>query len=175
MAKKNKRVVDLDADDDDDLEGFGQGGGKRKWTKAEEKLLAEIWIGVSQDKNLGNDRTDDFFWNEIFDLFNERTVDEPRTKNMLTGKWTRLNGDCQKFNGIYKHLQRRSGETEHDHVENAKANFEQRFGTRGFTYVHVWEILKNYPKWDAEEPLDIACVEDIFGPDKRDRPVQCRC
>nr|GEY42970.1 RNA-directed DNA polymerase, eukaryota [Tanacetum cinerariifolium] len=31
-----------------------------------------------------------------------------------------LNADCQKFNAIYKHLQRKSGENEADHVEAAK-------------------------------------------------------
>lgn len=89
---------------------------------------------------------------------------------MLTGKWTRLNSDCQKFHAIYKHIGRRSGENEHDQIKNAEANFEERFGLRGFTYLHVWEVLKQYPKWDAEEPLDISCLEDIFGPDKRPRP-----
>ena len=93
-----------------------------------------------------------------------------RTKNMLSGKWSRLNGDCQKFHTIYKHLERRSGETEHDHIENAKTSFEERFGSRGFTYVHIWEVLKHYPKWDVEEPLDITCFDDIFGPDKRPHP-----
>ena len=143
MAKKSKKVVDLDADDDDDVEAAVQMRVNQKWNKAEEKLLAEIWIGISQDKDVGNDRTDDFFGNKIAEMFNERTIGDPHTKNILTGKWTRFNGDCQKFHAIYRHIQRRSGENEHDHIENAKANFEQRFGTRGFTYVHVWKILKN--------------------------------
>lgn len=116
---------------------------------------------------MGNDKENDFFWNEIHEAFNERITADPRTKNMLFGKWSRLNGDCQKFNAIYRHIERLSGENEHDHIENAKTSFEERFGSRGFTYVHVWEILKRYPKWDAEEPLDITCLEDIFGPDKR--------
>ena len=30
--------------------------------------------------------------------------------------------------------------------------------------------MKNYPKWDAEDPLDVTCLDDIFGPDKRPRP-----
>ena len=80
-----------------------------------------------------------------------------------------VNGDCQN-NDIYKHLGRRSGANENDHIEAVKQNFEERFGTRGFMYLHVSEILKNYPKWDAEKPIDITCVEDIFGPDKRPRP-----
>lgn len=136
-AQKAKRVVDLDADDDDDLEVACQTQVNRKWSKGEEKLLAETWIAISPDKNLGNDKDADFFWNEITEAFNEQTLEDPCTKNMLTGKWTRLNGDCQKFNAIYKHIQRRSGENEHDHIKNAKTNFEERFGSRGFTYEHV--------------------------------------
>lgn len=103
-------------------------------------------------------------------MFNTQSDRERRTKNMLTGKWTRVNGDCQKFNDVYKHLQRRSGENNNDHFESAKENFEQRFAGKKFEYVHMRDILKKNPKWDAEEPIDIACLEDIFGLDKRPRP-----
>jgi hypothetical protein len=148
------------------LEEAGQTRACWIWSKEEEKILTETWIKVSQDRDMGNDKTDEFFCNEIHEVFNEQTAGDPRTKNMLTGKWSTINGDCQKFKAIYKHLQRRSGENEHDHIEIAKTSFDERFGSRGFTYVHVWEILKLYLKWDAEEPLDITCLEDIFGPDK---------
>ncbi|PWA92012.1 myb-like domain, Myb/SANT-like DNA-binding domain protein [Artemisia annua] len=169
-SQKAKKVVDLDADDDDDLEDYGQTRVSRRWTKEEEKLLAEAWIETSQDEEMGNSKSDEYFWNEIHEAFNERTVSDPRTKNMLTGKWSRLNGDCQKFNAIYKHIGRRSGENDRDQIENAKKSFEERFGTRGFNYEHVLDVLKHYPKWDAEEPIDITCLDDIFGPDKRPRP-----
>ncbi|GJV25341.1 hypothetical protein Tco_1378036 [Tanacetum coccineum] len=33
---------------------------------------------------------------------------------MMTGKWTRMHGDCQQFNGIYKYLNRKSGESDAD-------------------------------------------------------------
>ncbi|PWA94497.1 ABC transporter Tap-like, P-loop containing nucleoside triphosphate hydrolase [Artemisia annua] len=169
-AQRGKKVVNLDADDDDDLEEVAEFRSRKLWSKDEEKVLAEAWIEISQDKDMGNDKDNDFFWNEIYELFNERTTGDHRTKNMLTGKWTRLNSDCQKFNSNYKHIGRRSGENEYDQIKNAETNFEQRFGTRSFTYLHVWEILKQYPKWDAEDPLNFACLEDIFGPDKRPRP-----
>lgn len=103
-------------------------------------------------------------------MFNLQTDRDNCSKNMLTGKWTRINGNCQKFNTIYKHLQHRSGENDVDHLENAKTNFEQRFGSRSFMYFHVWEVLRNYPKWDADDPIDISCTEDIFDPDKRPHP-----
>lgn len=130
----------------------------RKCSKEEERLLAKIWVEVSQDKDIGNDPSEEHFWNQILEMFNIRSDREPRRKNMLMGKWTRINGDCKKFNVVYKHLQRRSGENEHDQLENAKTNFENHFGNKSFMYVHVWEILRHYPKWDAEEPIDITCL-----------------
>ncbi|GJZ65007.1 hypothetical protein Tco_0621703 [Tanacetum coccineum] len=45
---------------------------------------------------------------------------------MSMGKWSRINGDCQKFNAIYKHLTRKSGENEADHIENAKDTYMER-------------------------------------------------
>jgi hypothetical protein len=32
------------------------------------------------------------------EMFNLHTDRDPRIKNMITGKWTRINGDYQKFN-----------------------------------------------------------------------------
>ncbi|GKF55882.1 hypothetical protein Tco_0166222 [Tanacetum coccineum] len=59
----------------------------------------------------------------IMQDFNNSTIHDARTKNMLTGKWTRINGDCQKFNAIYKYLEHKSVENEADHIETAKINF----------------------------------------------------
>jgi hypothetical protein len=83
----------LDADDDDDLEEAGHTRARKLWSKEEEKILAEAWIEISQDQEMGNDKENDFFWNEIHAIFNEQTTEDPRTKNMLSGKWSRLNGD----------------------------------------------------------------------------------
>ena len=92
--------MNLDDDDDDDLEAVVQVS-KRNWSREEEKLLVELWIEISQDKDVKNDRSDEFFWNQILEMFNEQSGHEPHSKSMITGKWTRLNGDCQKFNAVY--------------------------------------------------------------------------
>ncbi|GJT71755.1 hypothetical protein Tco_1031041 [Tanacetum coccineum] len=102
--------------------------------------------------------------------FNSRTT-APRTKNMMMGKWTRMHSDCQMFNAIYKHLTRKSGESDADLVENAKTSYMQRYGNKKFQYDHVWNILKNYPKWNAVEPIDGDNLQELFGPDPRERPA----
>ncbi|GJT85360.1 hypothetical protein Tco_1067077 [Tanacetum coccineum] len=64
--------------------------------------------------------------------FNNSTFQGTLTKNMLTGKWTRVNGDCQKFNAIYKHFERKSRENEADHIETGKINFASQSKGRKF-------------------------------------------
>ncbi|GKC61041.1 hypothetical protein Tco_1088639 [Tanacetum coccineum] len=166
--KKGKQpVVDLDEDDDDDMPGRRN---LTRWNQNEEMLLAETWIEHSQDANIGKDQQDDVYWNLIMHDFNSRTKAPPRTKNMMTGKWTRMHGDCQRFNAIYKHLTRKSGENDADLVENAKTSYLERCGKK-IQYPHVWNILKNYPKWNAAEPIDEDNLEELFGPDPRERPA----
>ncbi|GKC38477.1 hypothetical protein Tco_1050861 [Tanacetum coccineum] len=75
--------------------------------------------------------------------FNSRTTAPPRTKNMMTGKWTRMHGDCQWFNGMYKHLNRKSGESDADLIENAKTAYIDRYDN----------------------------LQELFGPDPREHPV----
>ncbi|GKB70963.1 hypothetical protein Tco_0932375 [Tanacetum coccineum] len=86
---------------------------------------------------------------------------------MMTGKWSRINGDCQKFNAIYKHLTRKSEKNEADHIENAKDSYMECCDNKKFAYVHVWNILKSYPKWDAAKPIDEVNLAELFGPDLR--------
>ncbi|GJZ47791.1 hypothetical protein Tco_0601623 [Tanacetum coccineum] len=103
--------------------------------------------------------------------FNTQTRSASRTKNMMTEKWSKINGDCQKFNAIYKYLTCKSGENEADHIENAKDTYMERYGNKKFQYVHSWNILKSYPKWDAMKPIDEDNLAELFGPDPRAHPA----
>ncbi|GJX32974.1 hypothetical protein Tco_0242829 [Tanacetum coccineum] len=129
------------------------------------------WIEHSQDANIRKDQNEDVYWNLIMEDFNSRTESEPRTKNMMTGKWTRMHGDCQRFNAIYKHLTHKSGESDADLVENAKTSYLQRYGNKKFKYVHVWNILKKFPKRNATEPIDSDNLQELFGPNPIERPA----
>ncbi|GJX06482.1 hypothetical protein Tco_0194414 [Tanacetum coccineum] len=131
--RKQKRagkqpVVDLDEDDEDDE--IASRRSITRWNNNEEILLAESWIEHSQDANIEKDQQDHIYWNLILSDFNSRTTTHPRTKNMVTGKWMRMHGDCQRFNSIYKHLNRKSGESNADLVENPidADNLQELFG-----------------------------------------------
>ncbi|GKE55763.1 hypothetical protein Tco_1494948 [Tanacetum coccineum] len=82
---------------------------------------------TTKDNNIGKDQHDEIYWNKIVEDFHDRTTGPVRTKNMLTGKWTRMHGDCQRFNAYYKQ--------------------------------------------DAAEPIDGDNLQEVFGPDKRERPA----
>ncbi|GJZ18454.1 hypothetical protein Tco_0554577 [Tanacetum coccineum] len=61
------------------------------------------------------------------DDFNATTTQGYRTRHLQRKSGeneARINGDCQKFNAIYKHLQRKSGENEADHIEATKDHTE---------------------------------------------------
>ncbi|GJW25052.1 hypothetical protein Tco_0038863 [Tanacetum coccineum] len=103
--------------------------------------------------------------------FNNGTYQGTRTKNTLTCKWSRINGDCQKFNAIYKHLERKSGENETGHIETAKTTFIAQSKGRTFLLKHALHILKNHSKYDVPKPLDVNDHTKIFGPDARPRPA----
>ncbi|GJY92236.1 hypothetical protein Tco_0508018 [Tanacetum coccineum] len=171
--RKQKRtgkqpVIELDeGDENEDMETRRL---NIRWNNKEEILLAEAWIEHSQDANIGKDQRDEIYWNKIFEDFHDRTTGPARTKNMLTGKWTRMHGDCQRFNAYYKQANRKSGENEADLIETVKTVYLERVGKK-FQYPHVWKILKEYPKWDAAEPIDGDNLQEVFGPDKRERPA----
>nr|GEZ05409.1 FRIGIDA-like protein [Tanacetum cinerariifolium] len=74
------------------------------------------------------------------------------------------------FNAIYKHLTRKSGESGAELVENAKTSYMERYGNKKFQYDHAYNILKNYPKWNAVEPIDEDNLNELFGHDPRAHP-----
>ncbi|GJT64518.1 hypothetical protein Tco_1015998 [Tanacetum coccineum] len=82
-----------------------------------------------------------------------------------------MHGDRQRFNTIYKHLTRKSRESDANLVENAKRSYMERYDNKKFQYDHVWNILKNYLKWNALEPINEDNLQELFGPDPRERPA----
>ncbi|GJY41556.1 hypothetical protein Tco_0428826 [Tanacetum coccineum] len=56
---------------------------------------------------------------------------------MLTGKWTRIHGDCQRFNAYYKQANRKTGENEADLIETVKTIYLERVASRRQTT--CWE------------------------------------
>ncbi|GKC50471.1 hypothetical protein Tco_1073216 [Tanacetum coccineum] len=95
-----------------------------RWSSDEEALLAECFVAVSEDRNVGRSQAKDTFWIRVMNEFNRKNF-QKRTKDMLTSKWTTLNHHCQKFNAIYKrcHRLKKSGESEVDLMGRARGMY----------------------------------------------------
>ncbi|GJV95758.1 hypothetical protein Tco_1547335 [Tanacetum coccineum] len=143
-----------------------------RWTREEEIFLCQCWVKTFESGEIEDDRSGDSFWGQIMQDFNTSTVHGFRTRNMLTGKWTRVNSDCQKFNAIYKHLERKRGGNEADRIKTAKINFfAQQPKGRKFMLEHAWRILKKHSKWVEPKPLDTEDHIEIFRPDVKPHSV----
>ncbi|GKE64305.1 hypothetical protein Tco_1518466, partial [Tanacetum coccineum] len=58
---------------------------------------------------------------------------------------------------------------EANHIKNAKNTYMERYGNKMFQYVHSWNILKSYLKWDVAKPIEEDNLAELFGPDPRAR------
>ncbi|GJS16146.1 glutathione S-transferase T3-like protein [Tanacetum coccineum] len=93
-----------------------------------------------------------------------------------------MDGDCQRFNAYYKQAKRKSGENEadlnedcwiiHGDCQRLNAYYKQANRKSGANEVDLIETVKTItPKWDAAEPIDGDNLQEVFGPDKRERPA----
>ncbi|GJR53464.1 glutathione S-transferase T3-like protein [Tanacetum coccineum] len=99
VAKRNKgKDVEVEKE-------TKEGRIRHAWTQAEEFLLAESFIQISEDPKTGCDQKLATFWYKILDVYNQEANKkgfQERTKNMLTGKWTPMNAAVMKFNQLYE-------------------------------------------------------------------------
>ncbi|GJT87129.1 hypothetical protein Tco_1068846 [Tanacetum coccineum] len=155
-----------------------------RWSSDEETLLAECFVAVSEDRNVGRSQAKDTFWIRVMHEFNRKNF-QKRTKDMLTSKWTTLNHHCQKFNAIYKrcHRLKKSGESEVDLMGRARGMYQDENRNSPFNHEKAWAILRQHAKWDAPEVAPVDLTEDetddfhatvntdeLFGADPRPRP-----
>ena len=111
-----------------------------RWSVEEENLLADMWLIVHEFHG------ESVFWNEVTERFNNQSDGPFRNKSQITGKWARMNCECQKFNDIYLSVQ--LNDEFNDRLHTAMNNFRERFGGQGFRYLNVWFILRRSPIWN---------------------------
>ncbi|GJX56855.1 hypothetical protein Tco_0286752 [Tanacetum coccineum] len=157
-----------------------------RWTSDEETLLAECFVAVSEDPNVGRSQPRDTLWYRVLNEFNRLNF-QKRTKDMLSSKWSTLNHHCQKFNAIYKRCNRlkKSGENEVDLMKRARGIYQDENKNSSFNHEKAWAVLRKHAKWDAPDPAPVDLTEDenvhdehvpavntdeLFGPDPRPRP-----
>ncbi|GJS95730.1 hypothetical protein Tco_0802698 [Tanacetum coccineum] len=162
-----------------------------RWTSDEETLLAECFVAVSEDRNVGRSQPRDTLWFRVLNEFN-RNFFQQHTKDMLSSKWSTLNHHCQKFNAIYKRRIRlkKSGENEVDLMKQARGIYQDKNKNSSFNHEKAWAVLRKHAKWDAPDPAPVDLTEDenvhdehvpvvntdeLFGPNPRPRPPGKQC
>nr|GEZ37451.1 hypothetical protein [Tanacetum cinerariifolium] len=118
-----------------------------RWSSDEEALLAECYVAVSEDRNIGRSQVNDTFWVRVMHEFNRKNF-KKRTKDMLTSKWTTLNHHRQKFNAIYKrcHRLKKIGENEVDLMGRARVMYQDESRNSSFNHDKAWAILRQHAK-----------------------------
>ncbi|GKB35941.1 hypothetical protein Tco_0880883 [Tanacetum coccineum] len=95
----------------------GGAGSRNYWNQDEELLLAECYIQISEDPNVGSEQKNEMLWYKVLDKYNEHAKINKfpiRTKNMLTGKWTPMNREVGRFNSLVNETKVLSGENDDD-------------------------------------------------------------
>ncbi|GJU62170.1 hypothetical protein Tco_1244005 [Tanacetum coccineum] len=135
VAKRNKgKDVEVEKE-------TKEGRIRHAWTQAEELLLAESFIQISEDPKTGCDQKLATFWYKILDVYNQEANKkgfQERTKNMLTGKWTPMNAAVMKFNQLYEETLAHSGKNNENHMtmigtseKNPESTLQRRSRLRG--------------------------------------------
>ena len=102
---------------------------------------------------------------------------ERRNKNILTGKWTPMNRDVNKFNLIYDQTNLLSGENEDNLYTRVLTLFRDQTKSE-FRHMSAWLFLKDKYKWQNPESTQARRTRgrvteedpDMFGPDAIPRP-----
>ncbi|GKA18279.1 hypothetical protein Tco_0698116 [Tanacetum coccineum] len=82
--------------------------------------------------------------------FSMFTMLKPRDANMLTGKWTPMNENVQKFNQLVGEMLVHSGENDGDWMTRVKILFKTHTGV-DFKHNSDWLFLKDKHKWKNPE------------------------
>ncbi|GKD85893.1 hypothetical protein Tco_1357047 [Tanacetum coccineum] len=174
VAKRNKgKDVEVEKE-------TKEGRIRHAWTQAEELLLAESFIQISEDPKTGCDQKLATFWYKILDVYNQEANKkgfQERTKNMLTGKWTPMNAAVMKFNQLYEETLAHSGENDENHMARVLQLYETIVGGE-FKHRSAWNFLKDRHKWkNPESTLQRRSrlrgtdkEPDHFGDDELPRP-----
>lgn len=126
------------------------------WKEAEDVLLVRAWLDVSQDAKKGTDQTADTFWAAVHGVFvgcvkeKFKQNESERTIKAAKERFSEISTNCAKFTGCISTIWalNRSGKTENDNFDDAKALFvEQNKTKKAFIFESCWRILKESPKW----------------------------
>ncbi|KAK9733821.1 hypothetical protein RND81_04G094900 [Saponaria officinalis] len=134
-----------------------EGSKREKWTTIEDKALIEAWVTISTDASVGNDQNDGAFWQRVTNYFNRYNKGKTkRTLDQLKARYHRTQPDINGFNEIYNRISNQylSGWSEDQKKQAAREEWKASKNGRHFTLEHMWEISKDYVKWNSARDED---------------------
>ncbi|XP_027108946.1 glutathione S-transferase T3-like [Coffea arabica] len=125
------------------------------WSVDDDKMLASVWLTISNCSIVGNSQNNESFWKRVTDCFNEnRQFGPPRKYKAVKSHWHWLSRMVNEFNQYYNKLvgEHHSGWNDDQIKQYARELFHQN-KNKHFLHEHVWVLLKNDPKWKANTPM----------------------
>uniref|UniRef100_A0A7N0TL56 No apical meristem-associated C-terminal domain-containing protein n=1 Tax=Kalanchoe fedtschenkoi TaxID=63787 RepID=A0A7N0TL56_KALFE len=124
-----------------------------KWSAEEEEMLISSWLTVSNDSVVGNAQTRGSFWTRVAGYFNKyRKTNIEREESQIKSHYYFMMPQVNEFNGYYNQIvsDHHSGWSDNQIMEAARFNWKNAHKKREFPYTHVWEMVKDEPKWAAQ-------------------------
>ena len=155
-------AINLDASEDTD-DGENVPGPKSRtyaarYTGPENEILAQSWVNVSEDAEIGNAQRLDAMWKRIADDYNKnRPANCPvRRWDLLKTHFYTLQRFVSAFNGLYNQMKRDwgSGQSDVDILMHAMKEWAQSHNNNAFTHLGMWNTLKESPKWINQQERD---------------------
>uniref|UniRef100_A0A7N0TR35 No apical meristem-associated C-terminal domain-containing protein n=1 Tax=Kalanchoe fedtschenkoi TaxID=63787 RepID=A0A7N0TR35_KALFE len=124
-----------------------------KWSAEEEEMLISSWITISNDSAVENSQTRDSFWAHVAGYFNTyRKTRIEREESQIKSHYYLMMPQVNEFNGYYNQIvsDHHSGWSDNQIIEAARLIWKNAHKKREFPYTHVWEMVKDEPKWEAQ-------------------------
>uniref|UniRef100_A0A7N0RJC7 No apical meristem-associated C-terminal domain-containing protein n=1 Tax=Kalanchoe fedtschenkoi TaxID=63787 RepID=A0A7N0RJC7_KALFE len=112
------------------------------WRNDEEKMLISSWLTISNDSAVKNSQTSCSFGAHVARYFNTyRKTKIEREESQIKSHYYLMMPNVNEFNGYYNQIvsDHHSGWSDTQIIQAAQ-----------FPYTHVWEMMKDLPKWTAQ-------------------------
>uniref|UniRef100_A0A7N0TT42 No apical meristem-associated C-terminal domain-containing protein n=1 Tax=Kalanchoe fedtschenkoi TaxID=63787 RepID=A0A7N0TT42_KALFE len=116
-------------------------------------MLISSWLIISNDSAVGNSQTRGSFWARVAGYFNTyRKTRIKREESQIKSHYYLMMSQVNEFNGYYNQTvsDHHSGWSDNQIIEAARLIWKNAHKKREFPYTHVWEMVKDEPKWATQ-------------------------
>uniref|UniRef100_A0A7N0SZ00 No apical meristem-associated C-terminal domain-containing protein n=1 Tax=Kalanchoe fedtschenkoi TaxID=63787 RepID=A0A7N0SZ00_KALFE len=129
-----------------------------KWSNEEEEMLISSWLTINNDSAVGNYQTKCSFWARVARYFNTfRKTKIEREESKIKSHYYLMMPQVNEFNGYYNQL-----------VSDHHNGWKNAHKKREFPCTHVWEMVKDEPKWQLKLTTDSGAYTSSSHHDQED-------